>query len=133
MHRGCFAITALEKHCYKKGPGIQSHFLEDLRKTARVNGIEERKLNSGGYSYFPEGAGRRGRIFKIAEVKDRLYLEFNIFVPLATETESIVWLTSDDRRILHAGGVVFCYIGSDFFKDARGLITQAIKEAADEK
>lgn len=118
-------ITPLENYCLKRGIGLGKNFLHELRKLACVDGIEERALNSGGVSYFPEGAKRRGRIFKIAETKDRLFLEFNITFYLEDRIKDIVWLTDDDRRLLHAGGVNFCYVGNSF-SEAKKLIIKAI-------
>lgn len=59
-------------------------------------------------------------------------MEFNLTVKLANYVESILWLTPDDRRLLHAGGVEFCYVGSNAITAWR-LIAEAIQKVTGRK
>ena len=120
-------MTGLENYCIKLGPGVSYLELDILRNIAKRPGIEERHLASGGYSYFPVGASTRGRLLKIAEVRDRLYIEFNVDIEFINEIKDIANLSDLDRRELHAGGVKFCYVGSDT-KIAGRLINEVITD-----
>lgn len=107
-------MNALEGFCIKHGPGLNNKFLDALKSIAKSTGLEERKLSSGGYSYFPQGANKRGRILKIAEVGNQLYLEFNSRINTDIDMKDNIVLSDEMRRRLHAGGVEFCYVGSNF-------------------
>lgn len=122
---GGIKMNALERFYLKHGPGLNCRFLEALRAIAKITGLEERKLSSGGYSYFPPGAKKRGRVLKIAKVGNQLYIEFNSRIDTDIDIKDIVFLSDEMRRDLHAGGVEFCYVGSNF-NEAEDLIKLVI-------
>jgi len=107
-------MNALENVCSRVGQGLNYRYLNQLREVACQPGVEERALASGGYSYFPSGSSSRGRLFKIAIAQDRLFIEFNKDLEFTTADKSFVYLNDEDREYLHAGGVKFCYVGTDF-------------------
>lgn len=117
----------LENYCREFGPGLDRKFLSDLRDCLAVEGVEERRL-SDGYSYFPFGSGALGRILKIVDW-GRLFLEFNIHINVSktgAKKEDIVWLNESLRYELHAGGVIFCYVGRN--KDVSITLVKAALE-----
>lgn len=117
----------LKKYCKNCGPGLDKKFLSELRNCLFVNGIEERHL-SDGYSYFPFESGAHGRILKIVD-GGRLFLEFNIYINVSNAIkEDIVWLNESLRHELHAGGVVFCYVGRDI-DISIALVKSALKKS----
>lgn len=105
-------VKYLEEYCRKFGVGLDRKHLSSLRNVLAIEGIEERRI-SDGYSYFPQGAGSFGRIMKIVDW-GRLFLEFNTLPDVEAiddNSDDIVWLDDTLRYNLHAGGVVFCYVG----------------------
>lgn len=119
----------LENYCRNYGRGLDRKFLSNLRNCLALKSLEERRL-SDGYSYFPFGTGALGRILKIVDW-GRLFLEFNIYLNVSAsgaKKEDLVWLNESLRRELHAGGVIFCYVGMDL-DVSLALVKSAIEKS----
>ena len=119
-------LDRLQYACSKFGIGLDLKWMEKIRKDL-VNDFMEVALKSG-YSYYTSKNGKDTRLLKLAVLKDKFFIEFNVKNVDLKDITGIMFLNNDDRKELHAGRVEFCFVGEDFVA-AEGLIKKCILAA----